>query len=457
MIDFEKFAAYSKPGPRYTSYPTAVEFHNNFSSKEYIENLQLSDEKYAHIPLSIYAHLPFCRSACYFCGCNVVYTSKEDKKTRYIEYFKKELALLADKTNTKREVVQFHFGGGTPTFFNAAELQEAIESIRAVFPNFSPNAEISCEIDPRYFTQDQMQVLHDGGFNRLSFGVQDFNPKVQEAVHRHQSPELVQKAVELARKFGIDSINFDLIYGLPFQNLESFRQTLDTVLELSPERLAIFNYAHVPWMKKTMRKIDESTLPSPQEKLQILKQSIEVLGSAGYEMIGMDHFAKKTDELYRAKIQKQLRRNFQGYTTKGFSQTIGIGLTSIGEGVEYYAQNYKDMTMYEKAIDNGILPTERGIKLTQEDRLRKSVIMELMNTLSLDFSHAQQEFGIHFSDHFARELALLAPYQEAGLIEVSNNAITTTQTGGMLIRNIAMCFDAYLQDTTQQKRFSKTI
>lgn len=210
-------------------------------------------------------------------------------------------------------------------------------------------------------------------------------------------------------------------------------------------------------MKKTMRKIDESTLPSPQEKLQILKQSIEVLGSADYEMIGMDHFAKKTDELYRAKIQKQLRRNFQGYTTKGFSQTIGIGLTSIGEGVEYYAQNYKDMAMYEKAIDNGILPTERGIKLTQEDRLRKSVIMELMNTLSLDFSHAQQEFGINFSDHFARELALLTPYQEAGLIEVSNNAITTTQTGGMLIRNIAMCFDAYLQDTTQQKRFSKTI
>ena len=229
------------------------------------------------------------------------------------------------------------------------------------------------------------------------------------------------------------------------------------MLELSPERLAIFNYAHVPWMKKTMRKIDESTLPPPQEKLQILRQSIEVLGAADYEMIGMDHFAKTSDDLYRAKQQKQLRRNFQGYTTKGFSQTVGIGLTSISEGVEHYAQNHKDMAAYEAAIDSGILPTERGIKLTQEDRLRKSVIMELMNNLSLEFSHAQQEFGIDFRSHFAREIALLAPYEEAGLLTISQDAIATTQTGAMLIRNIAMCFDVYLHNTNEQKRFSKTI
>lgn len=457
MIDFAKFAAYSKPGPRYTSYPTAVEFHSDFDAKQYRENLQASDKQYAHIPLSVYVHLPFCRSACYFCGCNVVYTSKEEKKARYIGYFKKELALLAQNMNTTREVVQLHFGGGTPTFFNAHELQEIIESLRATFPNFAPNAEISCEVDPRYFTQEQMQVLHDGGFNRLSFGVQDFHPKVQEAVHRHQSPELVREAVELARKFGIDSINFDLIYGLPFQNLSTFKQTLDSVLELSPERLAIFNYAHVPWIKKTMRKIDESTLPPPQEKLKILQESIKVLGAAGYEMIGMDHFAKKSDELYRAKQQRQLRRNFQGYTTRGFSQTIGIGLTSISEGVEYYAQNYKDMAAYEAALNRGVLPTERGIKLTREDRLRKSVIMELMNNLSLEFSHTQREFGIDFRSYFARELALLAPYEEAGLLEIRQDSITTTQTGAMLIRNIAMCFDAYLHNASEQKRFSKTI
>lgn len=457
MIDFAKFAKYSTPGPRYTSYPTAVEFHSEFDCKVYEAQLQRSDTQYTHIPLSLYTHLPFCRSACYFCGCNVIYTSKEEKKARYIQYLKKELALLSQKCNTKREVVQFHFGGGTPTFFNAKELDEVIQALRTTFPNFAPDCEISCEIDPRFFNLEQMQVLKEGGFNRLSFGVQDFDCAVQKAIHRIQSVEVVKNAIDLARNFGIQSINFDLIYGLPFQSKESFARTLDSVLSLEPDRLAIFNYAHVPWMKKTMRKIDEDTLPPPSAKLEILQECIHKLLANGYEMIGMDHFAKKSDELYRAKENKILRRNFQGYTTKGFSQTLGIGLTSISEGVEYYAQNTKEMAQYENALDSGMLPTERGIVLDDEDRLRKAVIMELMNNLELRFGEIESLFGIDFKTHFARELQNLKHYENAGLLEIGDNFIKATNTGALLIRNIAMPFDAYLAKNLNQKRFSKTI
>ncbi|WP_066386917.1 oxygen-independent coproporphyrinogen III oxidase [Helicobacter himalayensis] len=455
MIDFQKYVRYSKPGPRYTSYPTAVEFSNAFESSAYKEALKRAD--LTKIPLSLYTHLPFCRSACYFCGCNVIYTSKEEKKPRYIEYLKKELALLKQSFDTTREVVQFHFGGGTPTFFNAKELESVIKALCECFPNFAKDCEISCEIDPRYFDIEQMRVLKAYGFSRLSFGVQDFEECVQDAIHRKQSFKIVKNAIELARSFGIKSINFDLIYGLPFQSLQSFERTLDSVLELSPERLAVFNYAHVPWLKKTMRKIDETTLPRPQEKLQILQNSIEKLTKNGYEMIGMDHFAKKDDELYLAKARKQLRRNFQGYTTKGFSQTIGVGVTSISEGIDYYAQNFKDLSLYENALDNGILPTERGIRLSKEDILRKSVIMELMNNLSLNFASIESAFGIDFKTHFAKELSELKPFEKANLLKVNSEGIFTTPTGGMLIRNIAMLFDAYLYKNVGKDTFSKTI
>lgn len=452
-IDFAAFAKYSKSGPRYTSYPTAVEFKPSWDEKSYRESLQ----KPSSLPLSIYVHLPFCRSACYFCGCNVIYTSKEDKKARYIHYLKKELEILKDSTETGREVVQFHFGGGTPTFFNAKELQEVITLVRDTFRYFSPQAEVSCEIDPRFFTREQMVVLKDNGFNRLSFGVQDFNPKVQEAIHRKQDISIVQNAISLAREFGITSVNFDLIYGLPFQNEQSFSDTLKKVASLNPDRLAIFNYAHLPWMKKTMRKIDETTLPSPTQKLEILKNSIAFLQECDYAMIGMDHFAKKSDELYLAKITHQLRRNFQGYTTRGFSQTIGIGLTSISEGIDYYSQNYKDIVSYENALDNGKLPVERGVALTQEDILRKEVIMGLMNNLCLDFSSIESKFNIDFKTHFADSLKSLREYEEAGLVSITPDAISTSATGGMLIRNIAMAFDMYLTTHTDTKRFSKTI
>lgn len=456
MIDFEKIARYSKPGPRYTSYPTAVEFHENFGLKDYIKALE--DSNSSSIPLSIYVHLPFCKSACYFCGCNVIYTNSEEKKRSYIPYLKKELELLKRHLDTTREVIQIHFGGGTPTYFSAFHLEEIIALLHQTFPNFSKEIEASCEIDPRFFNQDQMEVLKNGGFNRVSFGVQDMNPRVQKAINRFQDQELIQKVVSIARDAGIKSINFDLIYGLPYQDRESFLETLALVTSFSPDRLAIFNYAHVPWIKKTMENINEATLPSPQEKLKILESMIAFLQTKGYELIGMDHFAKKEDELYRAMLKGELRRNFQGYTTKGFSQTIGIGLTSIGEGRNYYVQNHKELKDYMRLLDEGSLPVHKGIWLNQEDELRKEVIMGIMNNLSLDYQKIDSQFGISCKEHFAGALDRLVEYEKNGLIQIGENGFIATPTGGMLIRNIAMEFDAYLTKTPSElRRFSKTL
>ncbi len=455
MIDFEKFAKYSKPGPRYTSYPTAVEFSENFTYDRYIQKLKEQDSKRA---LSLYFHLPFCRSACYFCGCNVVYTSKEEKKIRYIEYLKRELDILKNYLDTSRDVVQLHFGGGTPTFFSPNQLRDIIDKIRGTFKNFDKDAEISCEIDPRFFTKEHMDVLKDGGFNRISFGVQDFNEKVQDAIHRVQSFEITKNAVDIARVAGVKSINIDLIYGLPYQSLETFKKTLTKTLELNPDRLAIFNYAHVPWLKKTMRKIDETTLPTPQEKLKILKYTIDFLTNSGYKMIGMDHFAKPEDELFKAIDKGELHRNFQGYTTKGGADLIGVGLTSIGEGVDYYAQNYKDLKSYERAIDEGKLPYFRGVELNEDDKIRKYVIMELMANFKLDIKRFEKIFGISFKEYFKDALNELKEFENEGLVLIDDNFINVNKTGTLLIRNIAMPFDAYLKRHKNSKKvFSKTV
>lgn len=457
MIDFKKFSSYSKSGPRYTSYPTAVEFHEGFTHEK-LQEAFLRNDKRKDLPLSIYVHLPFCKSACYFCACNVIYTNSEEKKERYLGYLRKEFEILKNHMDTKREVVQLHFGGGTPTYFNAKQLEEVIFLIRNTFSNFSPNAEISCEIDPRHFTEDQMIVLKNGGFNRVSFGVQDFDERVQKAINRFQSMELMQEVVGIARKHGIPSINFDLIYGLPYQNIETFEATLKKAISLKPDRFAIFNYAHVPWIKRTMGNIDEKTLPSPEEKLKILEHTIGFLENNHYKMIGMDHFAKADDELYLASQKGELRRNFQGYTTRGFSQTIGIGLTSIGEGVDYYTQNYKDVKSYEQALDNGILPVERGIELSFDDILRKEVIMQLMNNAKLYFNKIEERFLIDFKSYFEKELQALKPFEDDGILEINSEGIFANPTGAMLIRNIAMCFDAYLEKIPQEKRrFSKTV
>jgi len=455
MLDFAKFTKYSKPGPRYTSYPTALEFKDDFKYDEYIKKLEAQDSSR---PLSLYFHLPFCKNACYFCGCNVVFTSKEDKMIRYIDYLKRELKILSKHLDMKREVIQMHFGGGTPTFFSAEQLDEIISEIKSYFPNFVKDAEISCEIDPRHINEDQMRVMASHGFNRVSFGIQDFNEKVQVAVHRVQPYSITKNAMELARKYNMQSVNVDLIYGLPFQTLETFKETLALALTLNPDRFAVFNYAHVPWLKKTMRKIDETTLPRPDEKLHIMQYTIDFLTNNGYKMIGMDHFAKPEDELFKAIKKGELHRNFQGYTTKGGADLIGVGLTSIGEGVDYYAQNFKDMPSYEAAIDAEKLPFERGVSLNEDDIIRQYVIMELMSNFKLDIKRFEKLFGVNFKEYFSDALADLQVFADEGLIKITNKKIECSQTGTLLIRNIAMPFDAYMKrHASSDKTFSKTV
>ena len=451
MIDFDKFAKYSRPAPRYTSYPTAVEF------KDLKEEDIVPFYKNSTKPLSLYFHIPFCKSACYFCGCNVIYTSKEDKKVKYLEYLRKELQILKKHLDTNREVIQLHFGGGTPTFLSPEQLKELLDLIHEFFPNFADDSENSIEIDPRFLTKEQLEVLIEGGINRISFGVQDFNYDTQKAVNRIQSYELTKNAVDMARDYGIKSINIDLIYGLPYQTFNSFKETLNQVLTLNPDRLAVFNYAHVPWMKKSMRKIDETTLPHPSEKLKILKYTIDFFEGNGYKMVGMDHFAKPEDELFKALKKGELHRNFQGYTTKGGADLIGIGVTSIGEVEDAYIQNYKDLKNYEKAIDEGKLPVFRGVILNDEDKIRKKIIMEMMANFSLDIKRLQKETGINFFEKFANEIKEMQEFVDEGLVTISDDKIEVSKTGTMLIRNIVLPFDEYFKRMKNQKAFSKTV
>lgn len=450
MIDFDAFVKYSKPGPRYTSYPTALEF-GEFNYEKYLDRLRSSTR-----PLSLYFHLPFCRSACYFCGCNVIYTSKLEKLDAYVNLLERELDLLVNIVNSHRKVVQMHFGGGTPTYYSAEQLDKIIRAIKSHFSNFAADAEISCEIDPRFFNDEQMAVFKTHGFNRISFGVQDFDEKVQKTIHRIQPFEMTLNAVNLARKNGIKSVNMDLIYGLPYQDLASFSKTLENALEISPDRFAIFNYAHVPWIKKTMRKFDESTIPNAKTKLEILKHTMEFLTTNGYKSIGMDHYAKPDDELFTALENGTLHRNFQGYTTKGGADLIGVGVTSIGEGEDYYAQNFKDLEGYENALNLCKLPNCKGIFLSREDILRKSVIMNLMANFALDIKKIESEFAIDFFKHFKNELRELESLAE--FINLTRDKLEVTQTGTLLIRNIAMCFDEYMAKFKGVKNsFSKTV
>ncbi len=451
MRDYKAFVKFSKAGPRYTSYPTAVEFSQAFTYQQYTRILSEQSKD-----LSLYFHLPFCRSACYFCGCNVIYTAKDENKERYLGYIFREMDLLEKLTNTKRKVVQMHFGGGTPTFFSAAQLDRLIQKIKSIFVNFDENAEISCEIDPRFLNEEQTAVLTRHGFNRISFGVQDFDERVQKEIHRIQPFELTKNAVNMVRACGIKSVNVDLIYGLPFQSLKSFESTLKRALEISPDRFAIFNYAHVPWLKKNMRKFNENDLPSPDVKLEILEFCEKFLSANGYEMVGMDHFAKPNDELFRALKNGSLHRNFQGYTTKGGADLLGVGLTSIGEGQRHYAQNFKDMQSYENAIDRGLLPFERGVLLNSDDELRKAVIMQLMANFALDITKIEGEFGVNFFEYFDEDLQDLREYSD--FYELTKTQLKVNETGVLLIRNLAMCFDKYMKSISEDKKvFSKTV
>jgi oxygen-independent coproporphyrinogen-3 oxidase len=451
----ELIRRFDKLGPRYTSYPTADRFNAQFTESTYIEYLeQRNRSEGTNPPLSIYVHLPFCESLCYFCACNKIVTQDRTRTTEYLRYLAKEMALVAQHIGPDRRTAQLHFGGGTPTFLTPDELRELMAMLRSHF-NFLPDAELGIEIDPRTVSDDTMALLGELGFNRTSFGVQDFDPAVQQSVNRIQPYEMVEKAVIASRNAGFESINADLIYGLPKQSIASFHRTLDRVIELSPERIALYNYAHLPSRFKAQRLIVEADLPSAEERLQIFLMSVRRLLDAGYIYIGLDHFSKPQDELNKARLDKSLHRNFQGYTTRADCDLIGFGVSAIGKVGHSYNQSVRTVRAYYEHLDANQLPVEKGFSLTPDDVLRRQVIMELMCSGPVTFAAINQAHGIDFLSYFADELVQLAHYEEAGLIVVDAHSISVTPKGRMFVRAVGMVFDKHLAQSTA--KFSKLI
>lgn len=443
-------------GPRYTSYPTADRFHAEFDTASY--NAQL-EQRAANTgnnpPLSVYVHIPFCESLCYFCACNKIITKEHDRAAEYLRYLDKEMALVAARIGSDRQTAQLHFGGGTPTFLSPDELRQLMQMLRSHF-NFLPDAELGIEIDPRTVSDDTMALLGELGFNRTSFGVQDFDPAVQQAVNRIQPLEMVEKAVTASRKAGFVSVNADLIYGLPKQTLASFDRTLDSIIALAPDRIALYNYAHLPSRFKAQRLIVDSDLPSAEERLQIFLLSMRRLLEAGYVYIGLDHFAKPDDELNQARLNKTLHRNFQGYTTRADCDLIGLGVSAISKVGDSYSQAVRTVTAYYQRIDSGELPIDRGYALSKDDVLRRQVIMELMCSGPVDFAAINRAYDIDFVSYFATELGLLGQYEEAGLITVDASGIQVSAKGRLFVRAVGMVFDKYVSQNTTSK-FSKLI
>ena len=455
-IDLTKFKKYDKPGPRYTSYPTAPQFNENFTHQDYLDEIVKTNYGSNLPDLSLYFHLPYCDTLCYFCGCNMIITRNRDRIKEYIRYLKKEIDLTRTYLLTDRKVAQHHWGGGTPTHLNPDEINELAFYINQSF-SFKENAEISCEIDPRELTKAHLEALRNNGFNRISMGVQDFDEKVQKAVNRIQPEDITRQAIQWIRELGYDSINLDLIYGLPFQSVDTFANTVDKIIEINPDRIAVFNYAHVPWMKKHMALIHPEDIPAPEIKLEILKMTIEKLVNAGYEFIGMDHFAKPDDELAVAMREKKLYRNFQGYSTNAGADLYAMGITSISQLKNVYAQNYKTEKEYYSAIDNETLPTSKGYRLTDDDHLRREVIMKLMCDFELDFKKIEDEFKIDFKKYFAWGLNNIKEMQADDLVEISDTSIKVKNMGRMLIRNIAINFDGYIERKEDKAKYSRTV
>lgn len=455
-IDLELIKKYDRPGPRYTSYPTAPQFNDSFTPEKYLDEVIRTNNQKNPPDLSLYFHIPFCDTLCYFCGCNMIITRNRDRIKEYIKYVKNEIDLLRSYIIDGRKSVQLHWGGGTPTHLNPDEISELKSYINQNF-TFSNNSEQGCEIDPRGLTREHLEALRNTGFNRISMGVQDFNENVQKAVNRIQPEEMTRQVVEWVRELKFQSINLDLIYGLPFQNAETFAKTVDAIIDISPDRIAVFNYAHVPWMKKHMALIKPEDLPVPEEKLQILKMTIEKLTAAGYMFIGMDHFAKPDDELAIALKEKKLYRNFQGYSTYAGTDLYGFGITSISQIGRCYAQNVKKEIEYFNHLNNNDLPIERGYYLSDDDLLRRHVITKIMCDFELDFAEVEKIFGIEFENYFAKSLTALNEFIEDDLVKVTNRKIIVTQMGRLLIRNIAMCFDLYIEQKTDKAKYSRTV
>lgn len=446
---------YDKSGPRYTSYPTAIQFSEDFGESAYYEQVKLSNER--NTPLSLYFHIPFCDTICYYCGCNKIVTKNRKHAQPYLDAVYKELALQGKLFKATRIVKQLHWGGGTPTFISHEQMTELMQQTRKHFTLLDDDSgEYSIELDPREVNAASISLLRKLGFNRISLGVQDFNPKVQQAVNRIQSYQETRDVILAARENKFHSISLDLIYGLPFQTVETFDETVDKVLELEPDRLSVFNYAHLPEMFKTQRQINEFDLPSAEDKLAILQHVTNKLIDAGYEYIGMDHFAKPEDELAIAQKEKKLYRNFQGYSTNSDCDLVAMGITSIGKVADSYSQNIKTIKEYTAVIESGRLPVFRGIALSEDDILRREVINQLICHFELNFNDIENEFNIDFSEYFADELKQLEDMAMDSLLELTANKITVLPEGKLLIRNICMVFDIYLKRNKEQ-RFSKVI
>ncbi len=455
QFDEELIKRYNQSGPRYTSYPTAVQFDESFGIEDYAKAAARSNE--SDRGLSLYFHIPFCDTVCFFCACSKVWTRDRSKTTPYLGHLFKEIEMQSQLFDSSRKVEQLHWGGGTPTFINPDEMRSLMEKTRQHFNLYDDDTgEYSIEIDPREANRDTVTLLRELGFNRMSLGVQDFDEKVQKAVNRIQTQEQTFEVLDSARDNGFMSVNVDLIYGLPLQTEKGFLHTLDRVLEAEPERFSIFNYAHMPAMFPTQKKMNEADMPSPDEKLAILHSATERLLEAGYVYIGMDHFAKPDDELAVAQRDETLYRNFQGYSTHAECDLIGMGATSISLINNTYAQNRKTLNEYYESIDAGQLAVFRGVQLTEDDELRRDVITRLISHFHLNFAKIDAQWNIRFEEYFASELANLKPMVEDGLITLSNQDIFVTAKGRLLIRNICMVFDAYLKSGTQN-RFSKVI
>lgn len=442
---------YNISGPRYTSYPTALSLESGYSQKE----LQAAITGSKSRSLSLYIHIPFCHQLCYYCGCNKIITRHQSKADVYLDYLEQEIAAKAPLFSEYR-VEQLHLGGGTPTFLTTEQMTRLIEMLNSAF-NFSQSAQRGIEIDPRSLAPNMMRHLHDLGFNRVSFGVQDFNDEVQAAVNRPQHLDEVLAILTEARTLGFKSINMDMIYGLPFQTVESYKQTVEQLIALSPDRVSVFNYAHLPDRFAAQRKLKESDMPSAGEKLEIFKQTLEQMTSAGYQFIGMDHFAKKDDELAMAQNEGHLHRNFQGYTTHGECDLLGLGVSSISQIGHMILQNEKELKPYYQALSDKRCAITKGITLSGDDEIRAAVIKQLICHFELDKKVFEQRYDINFDEYFAQALNALEPLAADGLVELNEHTIKVTSSGNLFIRIICMCFDAYLQNQIKNTRFSRVI
>lgn len=455
-FDQELIKRYDKAGPRYTSYPTAVQFSDEYT----VETYKTFAEKSNHSDkaLSLYFHIPFCDTVCFYCGCNKVVTKDRSKAAPYLERVHKEIAMQAELFDPARKVDQLHWGGGTPTFISHTEMRQLMAVTRKHFNlHDDDSGEYSIEIDPREVSRDSIALLRELGFNRMSLGVQDFNPAVQKAVNRIQSREQTMAALMAAREENFKSISVDLIYGLPLQTVDSFDKTLDELIAISPDRVSVFNYAHLPERFKPQRRINENELPPASAKLEIFKHCMEKLTDAGYVYIGMDHFAKPDDELSIAQKNGKLYRNFQGYATHADCDLVGIGITSIGTIANSFAQNVRTMDDYYARIDADDLAIFRGIEIDNDDLIRREVIMQLICHFKLNFESIEKRFDIDFKDYFANELERYQIMVDDGLITLDEQGIVVTSRGRLLIRNICMVFDRYIKPDEESQRFSKLI